>query len=225
MTDPERLGGAPVVLDCVHSVRIRDRDDVRVRQGGALAGRAQADAPGRAGSQGHEPAAGESLQIDYQVEPALAQVAGEGERRPRGPLPAAVQGPAVEGDRLVETRVAVEERLVGAVDDPGDVGVGKLVPQRPEDGEGVDDVAEGAGLDEGDALHSDFVERRSATFEHPAAPSAHCTLTDHPIRGNSGFTLPSTSAAVTRKSSCWARSSAASAYFTSAQGLGKLKLV
>jgi hypothetical protein len=47
----------------------------------------------------------------------------------------------------------------------------------------------------------------------------------HAIRGNSGFTLPSTNSAVTRKSSGWARNSAASAYFTSAHGIGKLKLV
>src|SRR5205823_10297706 len=46
-----------------------------------------------------------------------------------------------------------------------------------------------------------------------------------PIRGNSGLTLPSMTSAVTRRSSGWAVSSAASLYFTSAHGFGKLKLV
>jgi len=47
----------------------------------------------------------------------------------------------------------------------------------------------------------------------------------HAILGNNGFTFPSTSSAVTRRSSGCAFNSAASAYFTSSHGVGKLKLV
>ena len=45
-----------------------------------------------------------------------------------------------------------------------------------------------------------------------------------PMRGNSGLTLPSSSAAMTRKSSGWLRSWAASSYRTLSQLLAKLKL-
>lgn len=50
-------------------------------------------------------------------------------------------------------------------------------------------------------------------------------LAHHPIRGNSGTGLPSTSSASTRRSSGWAVSAAASAYFTCSHGTGKLKLL
>src|SRR5262249_18063765 len=103
-------------------------------------------------------------------EPPPAQISGEGERRPGGPLPAAVQCPAVEGDGLVEAWVAIEERLVGAVDDPGDVGVGELVPQRPEDGQSVDDVPEGARLDDRDAASPQVGERGSVALHKQMNP-------------------------------------------------------
>ena len=57
---------------------------------------------------------------------------------------------AVERQRVGEVRVAGEERLVGAVHDPGDVGGREPLPQRRQHRQGVDDVAQGARLDEGD---------------------------------------------------------------------------
>jgi len=56
----------------------------------------------------------------------------------------------VEGQRVSQVRVPGDQRLVGLVDDPGDAGIGEPPPQRGQHRQGVDDVAEGAGLDERD---------------------------------------------------------------------------
>jgi hypothetical protein len=58
---------------------------------------------------------------------------------------------AVEEDDFVEVGVAVDEAGAVRGDEPGDVGLREAAAEQVEDGERVDDVAQGAGLDDQDA--------------------------------------------------------------------------
>src|SRR5262249_47343844 len=66
---------------------------------------------------------------------------------------------------------------VGAVDHPGNVGLRKTLPQGSQHRQTVDDVAEGAGLDEGDTGRVVIAQRCSSVNGwHGTLPFARCEL-------------------------------------------------
>ena len=67
--------------------------------------------------------------------------------------------------------MAAQQVGVGKVDNPADVGVREAPAQGGEDGQAVNDVAEGARLEQDDAAGVDFGEGRSAPAGHGYAPS------------------------------------------------------
>src|SRR2546430_1226849 len=83
-----------------------------------------APAARRAGGGGHQAAAQQALEVDDEVERAPPQLAKEAGVSAGGATPACADGAAVEGDGFVQVAVAAQQRLVGAIDHPGDVGGG-----------------------------------------------------------------------------------------------------
>ena len=166
----------------------RRGDPVVIEQPGPLAGIGQADPDRRPGGERHDPRSG----------------AGPGGRRPGRtggsggrpgtgriaamPLRAGADPGPVEGDHLVEVRVAVEEAAGAPVDDPGDPGVGPEVAEGREDREGVDDVAQRARLDQADPVGSEAPEggRRSGRIAGtPFPPGTRAgILAEPPPSGN-----------------------------------------
>jgi MFS family permease len=66
----------------------------------------------------------------------------------------------------VEVRMALEQPLVRAVDDPRDVRLGKPAPQRGQNRQGVDDIAQRARLDDDNAPGAVLVQRNKRAGWH-----------------------------------------------------------
>ncbi len=62
--------------------------------------------------------------------------------------------------------MAVQQVSVTLVDHPADMGMGETSPQGGQDGQAVNDVAEGARLEEHDAAGVEIGERRTAPGGH-----------------------------------------------------------
>src|SRR4051812_24385642 len=93
--------------------------------------------------------------------------------------------------------MAVEQAAERSIDHPGDRRVGPTSPQGRQDGKGIDDVAEGARLDQADATRG----QRAQVFErggrHPGELPFPCpwkgdNVTQSPPGHNAGYraTLP-----------------------------------
>ena len=98
-----------------------------------------------AGEFGDEGAAEEALEIEDEV-----GFAGGDFFRPAGdarPAGGAAELAAGEVDDFIDVRVAVEERGPFGIDEPAEVRVRPALFDDGDGGEGVDDVAEGAGLE------------------------------------------------------------------------------
>ena len=142
------------------------RDHVGVEPRRPFAGRAEADAAGRPAGQRHQAGAQQPLQIDDQIEPQPPQVSARSRNDWAAPPQTAARGAAVEGQRLVEVGMAAQQIGVGPIDDPADVGVREAAAQGGQDGQAVNDVAEGARLEQDDAAGVDFSERRQSPAGH-----------------------------------------------------------
>ena len=62
--------------------------------------------------------------------------------------------------------MAGEERLVGTVDDPGNVSAGEALPQRVKDRQSMDDIAQRAGFDQRNPPSLDFGKWRANSSKH-----------------------------------------------------------
>ena len=88
--------------------------------------------------------------------PQSAKKTAIGSRRPQQAIP---QRAAVERHGRVEVGMTGQERLVTAVDDPGEVSLRVASPQGCQDRQGVQNVSQRAGLDERDAPGVVVVQR------------------------------------------------------------------
>jgi hypothetical protein len=140
---------------------------VGVEERCALAGVGEADAFGGTGRASEEGGTEEALEVEDEVEALGAEVLEEAKElggEARGGIPAG-EALAVEKDDVVELRVVGEQAGTAGGHEPGDVGGGVGGAEEVEDGECVDDVADGGGLDEQDALgggHGEIYDLRFA---------------------------------------------------------------
>ena len=117
---------------------------------GTFAGVGEAeDAPAiGAAEAGDEGGAEEALEIEDQVGFAGGDLfRPAGDARPAG---GAAELAAGEVDDFIDVRVAVEQRCPFGIDEPAEVGRGPAPFDEGDGGEGVDDVAEGAGFEDQD---------------------------------------------------------------------------
>ena len=121
-----------------------------VEMASAFAGVGEADDATGVGAAeaGDEGAAEESLEIEDEVGFARGDLfRPAGNARPAG---GAAELTAGEVDDFIDVRVAVEERRPLGIDEPAEVRVRPAFFDEGDGGEGVDDVAEGAGFEDQD---------------------------------------------------------------------------
>jgi hypothetical protein len=151
VADAQSFCDAPAAIHGVHAIGVGYRNDIRVEEGSPFPRGPEAYAPWGARGERHEAASQQALQVHGEIESLTSQQASEldivlhcGQRiYPRGST--------IERQRLIEIGMALEQGLVSAVDDPGNVSHWKPPTERGQDGQGVNDVAERAGLNDGDA--------------------------------------------------------------------------
>ena len=119
-----------------------------VEMAGAFAGVGEADDASAIGAAeaGDEGAAEEALEIEDEVGFAGGDLfRPAGDARPAG---GAAELAAGEVDDFIDMRVAIEERCPFGIDEPAEVRVRPAFFDEGDGGEGVDDVAEGAGFED-----------------------------------------------------------------------------
>lgn len=94
---------------------------------------------------GHETGAEKALQVEDEIEFSAAKFASQS-------APISQRAFAFEGNDVVQIGVSLKEAFEFPVDDPGDFGLRKAGTQGGEEREGLDDIAEGAGLDDADSI-------------------------------------------------------------------------
>lgn len=138
------FGDAPIALPG-GDVVARMGEQGGAKGGGAFTGGFEPDAVAGASGGRHKSGANKTLQINDEIETVLMKSA---EQMP--PVGGATL--TVKGDALVDVRVIFEQIRKIRVDDPTDVGVGKALAQGGEDRQRLEDIAEGARLDDADAF-------------------------------------------------------------------------
>ena len=112
---------------------------------GAFAGGFEAPAVAGAGGGRHKPRAQKTLQVDDEIEITLTQFSHQSPQ---------IDGAAVsmKGDSLVDVGVIFEQICEIRVDDPANLGIREACTQGGEDRQCLEDIAEGAWLDDANAF-------------------------------------------------------------------------
>ena len=125
----------------------------------------------------HERGAQQSLEVEDEIGRCLF---------PQIPTPAVEAEPAArsteigarENERLVDVRIALEERGPLGIDHPRDLRGGKLGPQGGNSGKGMDDIAEGTRLEDENApgVHFPKARRSASSAGRPASRILRCVV-------------------------------------------------
>lgn len=67
-------------------------------------------------------------------------------------VPPAGQSLTIKGDQFIELGMLLQDISAGGCDQPGNLRLGPGLAQQVEHGQGVDDIANGTGLDDEQAL-------------------------------------------------------------------------
>ena len=140
-----RGGKSEVAFDGV-GLRI-DGHGAGLGEAGAFAGVGESVEGDVAEGAGHEGGAEEALEIEDEVGRGLF-FQGAAPAREAQPAGGTTEIGAGKKERFVEVWIAFEERRPLGIDHPGEVRVWEFGVEGGERGEGVDDVAEGAGLED-----------------------------------------------------------------------------
>ena len=155
----EVLSGSKVA---VNGVNVRNQHNFVVEHPRTFAGVAESDAARGGSGAGEEAAAQEALQVNDDVE--LAGVELPEQRKEFAGLL------TVERNQFVDDGCVLEQRGEVVVDEPGDVSVGKTASDAGDGRQGVNNVAERAGLDDEDAVgrHLPYSSRSARDSGSPA---------------------------------------------------------
>lgn len=139
--------GLLIIIDDMGRGRSGDR--MRVEQRGSFPGLGQADAQGTAGDAGKKARAQEALEIEDEIISALSQFFDKGaEFGESGTGEAAAEFASVKEKDFINSLDTIENGGQFGADHPGDMSARAGLPQGRQDGQGMDDVAEGGGLDD-----------------------------------------------------------------------------
>ena len=170
VADAERLRHEPVAIHGVDGMEVRHPDHIGIEPGGPLACATEADPAQRPAAGGHQAAAQEPLEIDHQVKLLLAKPPAEFGVGPECLQKSRLGGAAVEGNDETEIRVPTQQALIRMIDDPGDGGLGIAAPERRQHRQAMDNVTQGAGLDDGNAAGGVILQGDVAACIHAANP-------------------------------------------------------